>query len=203
MARSHTCSLLHVALTGSALALTAASASAQQAGSPLVDDLLQCRQLAGDAERLACLDRAAAAVADAISSGQISVVERRRAEAAERESFGTATIGTGGLLAGLLGRSAGDLSRTQSYDDGAQAVRSDAGEIEALLNVPVREVGHGTDGKLFVVLSDGQVWRQTDTRRIHLPRDVSGLTASIRRGAVGSYFMSLSNSPLSVRARRD
>ncbi|MGP1274463.1 MAG: hypothetical protein ACQRW7_03475 [Caulobacterales bacterium] len=178
-------------------------AGAQDSGSPLVDTFLACRTIADDAERHACLDRTSAAMAEALQSGEISIVERERAVAAERGSFGTATTGTGGFLTALLGRTTGDMSRVQAYGDGTQAVRSDTGEIEALLNVPVQEAGHGQDGKLYVVLSDGQVWRQTDTRRIHLPRNTSGLTVSIRRGAVGSYFMSLSNSPLSVRARRD
>ena len=56
---------------------------------------------------------------------------------------------------------------------------------------------------LIVVLNDGQVWRQTDSRRVRTPRNTDGLTVNIERGAMGSYFMSLGDSPVSVRASRD
>lgn len=203
MARMHAPTFAHIMLAFSLVAISAGSASAQSSGSPLMDEFLACRSLQADAERHACLDRVSVAMAAALEAGEITIVARERAVAAERESFGTTTTGTGGFLSSLLGRTTGDMSRVQAYGDGTQAVRSDTGEIEALLNVPIREAGHGADGKLYVVLADGQVWRQTDTRRIQLPRNTTGLTVSIRRGAVGSYFMSLSNSPLSVRARRD
>ena len=142
-------------------------------------------------------------MAESLNSGQITVVERERAVAAERESFGSAVTGTSRLLTSLLGRMTGDMSQVQSYEDGTQAVRTDTGDIEALMNVPVREVRQDPYGKLIVVLNDGQVWRQTDSRRVRTPRNTDGLTVNIERGAMGSYFMSLGDSPVSVRASRD
>jgi hypothetical protein len=204
MARSRIRQLAFTGLAGSLLALAAAAASAQPtAHSPLADELVACRALTVDADRLACLDRVSGAIENALESGQIAIVERDRAVAAERSSFGSATVGATGFLTSLLGRVTGDTSDVQAYEDGTRAIRSETGDIEALVNVPVREARHAADGKLIIVLEDGQVWRQTDARRLYLPRDISGLTVDIRRGAVGSYFISLSNSPISVRARRD
>lgn len=204
MSRSSTRRLSHVTLAVSLLALTAPVAMAQSLpASPLMDELLQCRTLQADAERLACMDRVTGIMADSVSSGQITVVERERAVAAERESFGSAVTGTSRMLTSLLGRMTGDMSQVQSYEDGTRAVRTDSGDIDALMNVPVREVRQDPYGKLIIILNDGQIWRQTDSRRVRPPRNTEGLTVDIERGAVGSFFMSFGDSPVSFRASRD
>ncbi|AZU04644.1 hypothetical protein X907_2123 [Glycocaulis alkaliphilus] len=195
----------YLAFAASALALAGTSASAQQLqGSPLMDDLLACRALASDSERLSCLDRAASALDSAIGAGELTVVERQRAQAAERDSFGSAVAGTGRFFTSLFSREADAAGpQVQTYEDGAQLIRGADGDIESLRGVPVRSVRADPLGKLVVTLENGQVWRQIDQRRIDVPRDMNGVTADITRGAIGSFFMQLSTSHSQFRARRD
>lgn len=194
-----------LALAVSALALAGTSVSAQELqGSPLMDELLACRALASDSERLACMDQAASALDSAISAGELTVVERQRAQAAERDSFGSAVVGTGRFFTSLFSRdSSASGAQVQTFDDGAQLVRGEDGDIEALRGVPVRSVRADPLGKLVVTLENGQVWRQIDQRRIDVPRNMGGVTADITRGAIGSFFMQLSTSHSQFRARRD
>lgn len=197
--------LLPFALAASTLALTAGVSSAQPLqGSQLMDDLIACRALDTDAERFACLDRTSAALEAAIDSGALTVVERQRAQAAERDSFGSAVVGTGRFFSSLFDRgSAGSGPQVETYDDGVEAVRAADGDIESLRNVPVRNIRADPYGKLIVTLENGQVWRQIDQRDIRIPRDMNGVTADIHRGAIGSFFMQISTSHSQFRASRD
>lgn len=204
MAHSGIRRLSQLAFAASALALASAAASAQSfSGSPLMDDLLACRSLTSESERLACMDSAAAALDAAIGSRQLSVVERQRAVAAERNTFGTAVAGTGRIFSSLFSRGEADLGGEQAYEDGAVAVRSEDGDIQALRGVPVRAIRTDAFGKLVITLADGQVWRQTDNTRVNAPRDVTGLTVEIERGALTSFFMRLSSNPVRFRAARE
>ncbi|MFC4724424.1 hypothetical protein AB6B38_07195 [Glycocaulis abyssi] len=196
-------SLPRLALAASALALAGAGASAQeQQSSALVDELLACRAIASDTDRLACMDRTSAALDTAMSAGELTVLERARAAAAERSTFGTAVAGAGRMFGSLFAGSSA-LPAEQAYDDGAVAVRTESGDIQALLGVPVRAIRTDPLGKLVVTLADGQVWRQTDARRIPVPRNTEGLTVEIERGAMSSHFMRLSTHPVRFRAARD
>jgi hypothetical protein len=193
-----------LALAVSALALAGTSVSAQELqGSPLMDELLACRALASDSERLACMDQAASALDSAISAGELTVVERQRAVAAERNTFGRAVAGTGRIFGSLFSSGGTELSVEHAYEDGAIAERTEDGDIQALRGVPVRAIRADPFGKLVITLADGQVWRQTDSRRIAVPRDTEGLTVEIERGALTSFFMRLSSHPTRFRAARD
>ena len=126
--------LLPFALAASTLALTAGVSSAQPLqGSQLMDDLLACRALDSDAERFACLDRTSAALEAAIDAGSVTVVERERAQQAERDSFGSAVVGTGRFFSSLFDRGgASEGPQVETYDDGVEAVRAADGDIESL-----------------------------------------------------------------------
>lgn len=198
------CSLPRLTLAVSALALAGAGASAQEwQGSPLMDDLLGCRALTQDSERLSCMDRAASALDTAISAGELTVVERQRAVVAERNTFGRAVSGTGRIFGSLFAGSGSEYSVQQAYDDGSVAERTEDGDIQALRGVPVQAIRADQFGKLVITLSDGQVWRQTDSRRIRVPQSVEGVTADIERGAMTSFFMRLSYHQARFRAARD
>src|SRR5579864_7763283 len=62
----------------------------QPAGSPpaVVQSLLDCRKLSDSAERLACYDKAAAAMASATTSGDLVALDREQRRAARRQAFG-------------------------------------------------------------------------------------------------------------------
>ena len=54
-------------------------------------------------------------------------------------------------------------------------------------------------GKQIVTLDNGQVWRQTDSVRLKL---VEGQSVTIKRGALGSFFISKENANKRIRAKR-
>ncbi|MGY6661688.1 MAG: hypothetical protein ACXIVO_05150 [Glycocaulis sp.] len=168
-----------------------------------MDDLIACRALTSDSERLSCMDRAASALDSAISAGELTVVERQRAVVAERNTFGRAVSGTGRIFGSLFAGSENEHSVEHAYDDGSVAERTEDGDIQALRGVPVRAIRADPFGKLVITLSDGQVWRQTDSQRVPVPRNVEGVTADIERGAMTSFFMRLSSNRTRFRAARD
>jgi hypothetical protein len=75
--------------------------------------------------------------------------------------------------------------------------------VQSLAGLPVARTYHAPDGKMVAVLENGQVWRQTDTRRVPLPRRGEAVTAQIERAAMGSFMLRLSHHHYAMRARRD
>ena len=186
-------------------ALVTGTAQAQEANPAVIDAVLACRSIEDAAQRLDCLDRATGDLATAMERQDLVAVERRQAVAAEREGFGLAFVNPGRVLSSIVGRSTtdGGTSGPEVYEDGAEAIRNQSGEIDTLRGIPVRHVAHDHYGKLVVTLENGHVWRQTDSRRVPLPRAGQPVTLELRRGTLGSFFMSLSTSSVQVRAQRD
>jgi hypothetical protein len=54
-------------------------------------------------------------------------------------------------------------------------------------------------GEQIITLDNGQVWRQTDSVRLKL---VEGQSVTIKRGALGSFFISKENANKRIRAKR-
>lgn len=178
-------------------------APAAQAGVTPVDTILACRSITEAERRLACLDEASAELAQAVSSNELVVVDRRTAAAAERDSFGLSFMNPGRILSAVSGRDLAETAGNQTYEDGVEAIRDDRGEIDILRGLPVRHVRHDPHNRLVVTLENGQVWRQTDSRRVPLPREGTPVTLEISRGAMSSFFMRLSHNSYRMRARRD
>lgn len=65
-----------------------APATAQQAGSALIDDIQRCRDIRADTDRLACFDRASAALGVARGSGDVIVLDRKKVVEQRRRQFG-------------------------------------------------------------------------------------------------------------------
>lgn len=72
------------------LAFVAAPAAAQDKGpaNPLIGALTNCRQIADNAARLACYDRAAGDLIGAVSQGQVTVVGKEEVRRTRRSLFG-------------------------------------------------------------------------------------------------------------------
>ena len=84
-------------VAGSALAIVLVLAGglglAAQPGFPssasLIDGLRKCRSVAGDSERAACYDGAAAALIGAVDAGDVRLVDREQVRKTRRQLFGT------------------------------------------------------------------------------------------------------------------
>jgi hypothetical protein len=143
----------------------------------LLQRLVACRGETADAARLACFDAAVAALDAAERSGDVTVVDREQVRAARRSLFGI----EGGDLNIFRGRG-GDEAE------------------DATLETRLASAGQGRDGWRFT-LEDGSVWRQIDSERLRVtPR--AGQSVMIRRGAIGSYLLSVDGAR-SLRVRRE
>ena len=137
--------------------------------------LLACRGLSESAARLACFDREARAVGEAVARRDIVVVDREAVGKTRRSLFGLALPDLG-----IFG------------DDGSDALKQIDGVIAG--------VSTNRDGGYVFSLADGSRWTQIDDRPIAIePR--GGDKVIVRKAALGSYMLSVGRQP-DVRVRR-
>ena len=82
----------------------------------------------------------------------------------------------------------------------ASSVFGDTEEIDEV-SYPVASVQKTSRGELYVTLQNGQVWQQTDNKRIYYSAKRGVDTATIKSAALGSYMMKLDDG-LQFRAKR-
>lgn len=145
------------------------AAEAQTAGSPL-QPLFECRGIADDSARLACLDAAVEALYGEAESGDVVAVDRQQIEAAEESTFGLSIPNFSIPGLGRRGENAGDTALAEA-DATARSPdrvvrRDDDGNIERIEGLAVTAVEINRAGHVVVTLANGQVWRQTDNTHV-------------------------------------
>lgn len=180
-----------------ALGMTAGHAQTDDA----IADILACRSIADDLARLSCLDGAAGALAamiDGPDDGGPDDDASLPAPAQDGErSFGLPQP---------------EIARTED-EFGAEDLPADResarvgeeapdGEIREL-KAAVVESGANPFGKVFVVLDNGQVWRQLDSdgTMVRFPRNLAA-TVTIRKSRFGGYRMTVDQLKRTIRVRR-
>jgi hypothetical protein len=161
--------------TGGAIAL-ASAAWAEAPKASEVAAVAQCRTIADAATRLACFDKAAAQLQQALDRKTLTVLDQEGVRQTKRSLFGFALPAIP-----LFGRS--DETKHDEFT-----------EIETTAT-QVRSIGYG---KFEFVLPDGAHWQTTEPSPME-PK--SGIKLRIKKGALGSYFLFISNER-PVRARR-
>ena len=154
-----------------------AAAAAPPALAPAVQAVVDCRALAEGAQRLACFDKAVAAMTAAETSGDLVTIDREQRRAVRRQAFGLA------------------LPTLNLFDRGEKP------EEVNRLAVTVSSAARNKLGVWFIKLDDGALWRQTDSNDL-LKEPKPGSKAVITRGALGSFFMSIDGQPV-IRVHRD
>lgn len=143
----------------------------------LLKSLADCRGVAESAARLSCYDAAAARLLSAERAGEVVVVDRAQARAARRQAFG---FSLPSLDIFKRGEPESELDRVQ---------------------FTLARADQGRDGKWILRTSEGQVWRQTDQKRLtREPR--AGSRAEVRNAALGSFFMNI-DGQTAIRVRRE
>jgi len=180
----------HFKLTGSValiLFTTAAyAAEPEPARNTALDAVLNCRKLADPAQRLACFDKSVDSLQTANANRDIVVVDRGEIRKARRSLFGF---------------NVPSLKIFGSDQD--RKVRGTPAGIEGEddeINTTITSAHRDANGNWVVTLADGAVWRQTDGTIALGPR--AGGAITIRRAALGSYFMRIGKQP-GVKARRE
>jgi hypothetical protein len=142
-------------------------ANAQSTADParVVDELLACRSIAESGARLACMDRTAAAIADARDKKQIVVLDRDDVREAKRSVFGFS------------------LPKIKLFGKG-----DDEPEVTEI-NGKVANVRDAGNGRLMIRLAEGTNWQTTETSLGFSPKP--GDTIRIQAGILGSYKASI------------
>ena len=158
------------------IASSAAARSIPNTGTPQsVQQLIACRSITDSAQRLACYDRQAALVSQAIASKELVVIDKARATAAKRSLFGFSIPDFGGLFGGA--------------DDEVKEIAS-----------TITRVDHNPEGGWLVWLADGSTWTQTDDAPLGLPPE-RGNKVVVHRGTLGSFFLRVNGQP-GIRVKR-
>lgn len=160
-------------LTAIALIFTASFntnwAQAAETGTPMAQDLLQCRKIDEMTARVACYDKIADQLGKMVASGQ-KVDHALTAEATKKPSS---------EASGVRERSIG-----QKFLE-TFGLKEPEGETILL---EVTNIKFGPSKQFMVTTSNGQVWLQSGSLRSKLPRDLP-FEITIERGAMGSYFL--------------
>ena len=147
------------------------------ATSPLVTALDACRTIADGAERLACYDKASAALVGATATGEVSVVDRKELKQARRALFG--------FTMPKLPFFAGDSSGEDEKDEIDSTVKS------------ARQIGYE---RYQIILADGAIWETSQTS-VSFSEPRKGQKVHIKRGPLGSYFIEV-DGQVGVKGRR-
>jgi hypothetical protein len=174
----------------SVFVLCAAPAVAQ--GAQPLDKVYACARMADSAARLACYDAAVAGLKKAQSGGDVAVVSRSQIQKAEKDAFGLQRP----ALAELVEKPAPAAAAA------AAAAAPDAADIQSpdKVMLAIKQVSTGSDGRYRIVMENGQVWRQTDEVSLERLKD-PGLTAEIRKAALGTFMMKIGNRK-AIRVKR-
>jgi hypothetical protein len=167
---------LKLAITGLALAGLVCTVPASSKTQPLAaapppkifQDMVQCRAIADNAQRLACFDRSVGALATAQANRDLYIADKDAVREARRGLFGLS------------------LPKLRIFGD--EDMEKDVDHIDAV----IAAASAGQKGYVFT-LADGARWAQTDGAYMDKPK--AGATIRIRRAALGSYFGSISGKP--------
>lgn len=134
-------------------------------------ELINCRKIADQNQRLACYDAQVAAIDEAEQRADLVVVDRAQIKSAKRSLFGL---------------SLPDLNIFGRSKEGATNPVEEIEELQAV----VKSASQGRDGRWIIILEDGARWRQNETKTlVRYPKAGSSIT--IRRAALGSYMASI------------
>lgn len=157
-----------------------------------VQDVLACRTLSSNLERLTCLDAALPALASAFPEAEMTAEEKKEAEERQLEKKKMAAEAAFGQ------------SINQKPIVVEKSVDPATAKTEELqeLNSVVSKVEFTNLGKAIIYLENGQVWRQldSDSRKIRVKSSL-GKQATLKKKLMGSYAIRISKGR-SIRVRR-
>ena len=163
--------------TLAAFSIGTATQAAEIPSNAVVDAVVACRAETDGQARLRCFDATVASLAQATSAGSLVVVDREDVRKTRRSLFGFA------------------LPKLPFFSgDDSQDSQSD--RIEANIK-SARHLGYD---KWLIELDNDAAWQTTEALTRQAPPK-AGQSLTIRKGALGNYFLSIENKA-SVRAMR-
>jgi len=161
-----------------------------------ISNVFACRDVADSDLRLACYDKAVGRLEVAQKSGNVVSIGKRDFEKIERESFGF-NIPSLPKLNKLFG----SLKDTTS-NVGKKAFRSkDIENAQSNVILEINKTKVFGYKKIRFYFKNGQVWEQTDTKRVRIGKKDLG-NAHIRKASLGSYLLQVNGSGPAISVRR-
>ncbi|MDI1296196.1 MAG: hypothetical protein PSY12_09990 [bacterium] len=160
----------------------AAAAPRAQPAPAIFTDLLKCRTITDDKQRLACFDQQVGAMESASQRDEVVVLDKAELHKTRRTLFGFSFPKLPFLGGGDDGEKKGDASEDMSRIDAVIAT--------------ARSVGYG---KWQIGLEDGAQWITTEAITTRDPKP--GMKIEIKRAAMGS-FMGKIDDGRAVRMKR-
>lgn len=154
--------------------------------------LYECKALTDNTARLNCYDSAAGRVEAAQQTGELVAIDREAAEEIQRESFGF---------------NIPSLPKLNIFNRG----NKDAPDVKKVkiekptftsVSLPIESVRTMSNGRVKYYLKNGQVWQQTETKRMGKYKSKQDNVLFIEKGAFGSYFGRVNNKGAKTRVKR-
>lgn len=163
------------------LATSGATAAQRQQPKPeIFTDLLKCRAIPDDKERLSCFDQQVAAMDSAAQRDEVVVLDKTELNKTRRTLFGF---------------SFPKLPFLGDEDEKKEGAEADAmTQIEATI-ASAKNIGNG---KWLITLEDGAEWMTTEAVTYRDPKP--GMTIEIKRASMGSFMVKIAGR--AVRAKR-
>lgn len=152
-----------------------------QANASIEQQLSQCAGTADKLERLICFDKLAASVKDNAANITIPQIT----PAAVTTVAATAVVST-----------ASKASATDNF--GMEAKRVDDNAVDKIY-LEVQSIEEDAYGAIKVTFTNGQVWKQTDSRKFTLKQ---GDTVYIEKAALGSFLLGTDERNAKARVKR-
>ena len=143
----------------------------------VLQEAVACRAISDDQQRLACYDRAVAALDKAEAADEVVVLDKSQVQQTRRSLFGLSLP----KIRIFGGEKKGD-------------------EQLQTLDAVVASTTRDQDGRLIFTIEDGARWHQIDDRPS--TRVKRGTKVQFRRAAFGSYFAGFEGTT-SIRVRRE
>ena len=163
------------------IALTGSLATAQEADPISTKAIYACSEITDDTERLRCYDDTVGRFAAAEAAGEVTTISKAEIDEIREDSFGFSLPSIPRIVMPKLGGGQTD-------------------EIDRVL-IAVAEIERTRYGEVRVTLENGQVWEQTDGKRIQFSKRLGVDTATIKRASFGSFMMQL-DAGASFRVKR-
>ncbi len=181
-----------------------------------LNPLFSCSEIEDTLERLQCYDQETASLKQKYQKRDFVVVTRPEVEEIEKDAFGfnlpsLPKFGrffqndTKSTFDDKQDKTAQSQSRRETSAASPAQTSADTSNsgIDAV-TLTLKKTEKGPYKKTIFYFENGQIWKQTESRNIYIPkpRHSQTNTATIKKAAFGSYLLSIDGTKQSVRVKR-